>query len=143
VPKNFVAFLVLCFAYSAGSAYAQECLHGAAENAEQAARRRNALTATRTINNIQVNQPGAKTGQFLRHEELASSPFATKMRGSSNEIIKRLSLTPGTDILPDWQLTLDTAGRGYWFMIKDRLDPCGFAYISNQGGLIFRAEPIR
>jgi hypothetical protein len=36
-----------------------------------------------------------------------------------------------------------TAGQGYWFMIKDKLDPCGFAYISNQAGLIFRAEPIR
>ena len=79
----------------------------------------------------------------IEYDELANAPFTAKMRQSNNETLKRLSLTPGTDVLPDWQLTLDTAGQGYWFMIKDKLDPCGFAYISNQAGLIFRAEPIR
>jgi hypothetical protein len=32
---------------------------------------------------------------------------------------------------------------GYWFMVKDQTDACGFAYISNQNGLIYTAEPIR
>lgn len=32
---------------------------------------------------------------------------------------------------------------GYWFMIADLADPCGFAYISNQAGVIFSSEPIR
>jgi len=27
--------------------------------------------------------------------------------------------------------------------IKDRTDPCGLAYISNNAGVIFGAEPIR
>jgi hypothetical protein len=143
VPNKFIASVILFLACSAATASGQECLHGTAESADQAARRRDALTATRMINNIQVNQPGANAGQFLRHDELANAPFTAKMRQSNNQTLKRLSLTPGTDILPDWQLTLDTAGQGYWFMIKDKLDPCGFAYISNQAGLIFRAEPIR
>jgi hypothetical protein len=143
MPRHIVAFVVLCLLFASGTAYAQECLHGATENPDQAARRREALTATRNINNIQANQPGASKGQYLRHEELSSSPFAARMRESTNETVKRMSLSPGTDILPDWQLILDVTTQGYWFMIKDKTDPCGFAYVSNQAGVILRAEPIR
>jgi hypothetical protein len=50
---------------------------------------------------------------------------------------------PGTDILPGWTLMLDVGFNSYWFMIKDKTDPCGFAYVSNQTGLIYTAEPIR
>jgi len=28
-------------------------------------------------------------------------------------------------------------------MVKDKMDPCGFAYISNTMGVIYTAEPIR
>jgi hypothetical protein len=144
MPRNFLtAFAALSLWFASGTTYAQECLHGATENPEQAARRREALTATRNINNIQANQPGAAKGEFLRHEELSGSPFAAKMRESTNEIVKSISLNPGTDILPGWQLTLDVTRQGYWFMVKDKTDPCGFAYVSNQAGLIFKAEPIR
>ena len=59
------------------------------------------------------------------------------------KVIKKISLAPGTDILPDWSLTLDVSDRGYWFMIADKTDPCHFAYISNQNGTIYTAEPIR
>ena len=41
------------------------------------------------------------------------------------------------------ELTLDVNSTGYWFMIRDKPDPCGFAFISNQAGVIFSAEPIR
>lgn len=41
------------------------------------------------------------------------------------------------------KLTLNKTDNGYWFMIKDKTDPCGFAFISNQQGLIYTAEPIR
>ena len=57
--------------------------------------------------------------------------------------MKRISLGPEVEILPNWKLTLDVTQKGYWFMIKDTADPCGFAYISNQAGVIFHAEPIR
>jgi hypothetical protein len=143
MPRHFAAFLVLYLGFASGTGFAQECLHGATESADQSARRREALTATRNINNIQANQPGARKGQYLRHEQLSSSPFATRMRAATNETVKRMSLTPGTDILPDWQLILDVTTQGYWFMIKDKTDPCGFAYVSNQVGFIFQAEPIR
>ncbi len=58
-------------------------LHGTTESPEQVLRRREALTATRNINNIQANQPGSGQGLYLRHEELAGSPYASKMREST------------------------------------------------------------
>lgn len=136
-------FVGLFCALAIGTAYGQECLHGANENAEQAVRRREALTATRNINNIQANQPGAAKGLYLRHDQLAGSAYAVTMRDSRSDTVKRISLTPGTDLLPNWVLTLDVNPSGYWFMIRDKIDPCGFAYISNQAGVIFHAEPIR
>jgi hypothetical protein len=126
-----------------GTGYGQQCLHGPDETADEATRRREALTATRTINNIQANQPGAARGQYLRHEELAGSPFAADKRQWTSETLKRISLVPEAEILPNWKLSLEVTEKGYWFMIKDLADPCGFAYISNQAGVIFRAEPIR
>ena len=141
--RRLAAFVVSCVGFGIGTAYAQECLHGPTETAEQATRRREALTATRNINNIQANQPGASQGLYLRREELASSPYALEMRKSTSATVKRISLTPGTDILPNWELTLDVAREGYWFMIRDKIDPCGFRYVSNQVGVIFNAEPIR
>ena len=141
--RQLATFAVLYLGFAAGPAYDQDCLHGPTENPAQAARRGEALAAMRTINNIQVNQPGAAKGQFLRYEELSSSPFAARLRESTNETLRRISLSPGADVLPDWQLTLDVTARGYWFMIRDKIDPCGFAYVSNQVGVIFRAEPIR
>ncbi|HET9361324.1 MAG TPA: hypothetical protein VFO58_16345 [Vicinamibacterales bacterium] len=141
--KRQAAFVVLYLAFAAGTADAQECLHGPTETAEQAARRFQALAATRAVNTMQANEAGLRGGLYMRHEELANSAAASRMRESTNATMKRISLIPGTDILPDWELTLDVTERGYWFMIKDKVDPCGFAFVSNQVGLIFNAEPIR
>ena len=138
---------VLTLALSAmlvGSSYAQQCLHGPGETAAETARRRQALTAARTINNIQANQPGAISRLYLRHVELAGSPYArTRIPESRNETVRSLSLTPESEVLPNWRLVLDVTQDGYWFMIKDQTDPCGFAYVSNQDGVILAAEPIR
>ena len=109
---HLAAFVILYLVFTVRTAYAQECLHGPNESAEQATRRREALTATRNINNIQANQPGSSKRQFLRYEELAASPYASTMRESTNETVKRTSLTPGTDILPGWQLILDVTAQG-------------------------------
>jgi hypothetical protein len=101
-----------------------------------------ALRVTRTVNNLQANQPGARTGTFLRQVELPSSPFATGTNGQS-DWFKKLNFTPGQEVIPGWVLTLDVTQDGYWFAVQDKTDPCGFRYISNSGGLIFTAEPIR
>jgi len=143
MPKYAAAFVVILMGLGTGTALAQPCLHGTNESSEQAARRIEALTATRTVNNIQFNQPGAVARQFFRHDELTRSPFGQRLGESTDETVRRISLSPEAEILPGWKLTLDLAQNGYWFMIKDTTDPCGFAYISNQAGVIFQAEPIR
>ena len=135
--------VVLAYCVSAVPAYAQQqCLHGPNETTEQQARRREALTGTRTVNNLQANQPGAATGTFLRHVELPTSRFAQGPNGQT-EFFRKLNFMPGQELMPGWELTLDVTQDGYWFMIKDKTDPCGFAYISNKAGLIYTAEPIR
>ena len=121
-------------------ALAQQCLHGADEMPQQKTRRVQALGATRNVNNMQANQPGARGNKYLRHDELAASPFAAKQ---TNEQFKALNLTPNEEILPGWQLTLEVGDDSYWFIVKDKTDPCGFAYISSKAGLIYSAEPIR
>ena len=141
--KHTVVLAVLFSALAAGTGSAQQCLHGANETPDQAARRRDALTVTRNINNIQANQPGAASRMYLRHIDLGGSPYATKMRESTNETVRRISLSPNDEVLPKWKLTLDVTPDGYWFMVKDLADPCGFAFISNQAGVIFSGEPIR
>lgn len=135
--------MIALSAVSVGPAYAQQCLHGAGETPEQAARRRDGLTVARTVNNIQFNRPGARDGTFLGHADLATAPFAQGINLSTNEALKHISFSPDTDILPGWKLTLDVTQAGYWFMVKDTTDLCGFAFISNQSGLIFNAEPLR
>ena len=134
------SLLVLTFVFAASPVFGQQCLHGSDETAEQRGRRVQALSATRNVNNMQANQPAARERKYLRHEELATSPFAEKQTSAA---FKELNLTPGQDILPGWQLTLTVSNDSYWFMVKDKTDPCGFAYISNDSGLIYRAEPIR
>jgi hypothetical protein len=141
VVKQLVAFAAVVIVMSAGTASAQQCLHGADESAEQAQRRREALTATRTINNIQANRGNSPV--YFRHDELAAAPYAQRMRTSTSEIERRLSLSPLEDMLPGWKLTLDVSPTGYWFMIKDTTDPCGFAFVSTQAGLIYTAQPLR
>jgi hypothetical protein len=133
----------MMLAMLAAPAVAQQCLHDAGETPEQATRKRAALTATRMINNLQVNRPEAAQHIFLRHEDLESAPFAAQMKASTNPAVQQISLSPGTDILPGWRLTLDVTSSGYWFSVKDTTDPCGFSFISNNSGLIYTAHPLR
>jgi hypothetical protein len=135
-----IALALSCLSAAAVPALAQPCLHGPDSGPEQRARRAQAVGAARAVNNMEANQPGARVGHYLRHEELAVSPFAQKQ---TNEAFKALNLTPGEDIVPGWQLTLDVTEDGYWFMIEDKTDPCGFSLISNTSGLIYTAEPLR
>ena len=127
---------------SGSSAYAQQCLHGAGETPDQAARRREALTATRTVNNLQANQPGRAAKTYLRQVELPTSAFA-QGAGGQTEFFKKLNFTPGAELLPGWELTLDVTQDGYWFMIKDKTDPCGSPSSATRVGYLYgRAHPL-
>lgn len=138
-----VAFTISLLVVSASAGFAQECLHGPDETTTQATRRTAALDATRNVNNIQFNRAGAREGVFLSHAELSGSPFMLQWRERNPDVDSRISLDPTKDILPDWKLTLDVTENGYWFKVQDTSDPCGFAYISNTAGVIYRSEYIR
>lgn len=118
----------------ASSALAQQCLHGDAETPEQAARRREALNAARMVNTLQANQPGVTSGRYLSHAELASAAAG---------LPPNIRAAPGQDIVAGWRLTLDVTPKGYWFAIRDTTDPCAFTFVSNEAGVILRAEPVR
>jgi hypothetical protein len=137
-------FAVLTFALAMSQtspAAAQQCVAGASPTPQQMARRTQGLRATRTVNNLEANQPGSATMKYLHQSELPTSAFAAK--SNADEFLKTLNFTPGEDLMPGWTLTLDLTPEGYWFMIKDKTDPCGFAFVSNQNGLIFQAQPIQ
>ena len=125
------------------SALAQPCTPGAAPSPEQLARRREGVRLARTINNLQANQPGAKSGAFLAQPDLSTSPFASQATGAQADFLRQLDFTPGKEVMPGWTLTLDVTARGYWFMVRDKSDACGFTLVSNQQGLIFEGQPLR
>lgn len=121
-------------------AAAQQCLHGADETPEQKTRKRAALNAARGIHNLQIHRRAAGERKVLDRTEMAA-------RYAEDPAITRspdpLNLDPADDIIPGWQLAFDRTEQGYWFMVRDSADPCGFAYVSNEKGLIYTAQPIR
>jgi hypothetical protein len=136
--RLMTALFLLAFAPVA--AVAQECLHGTNSSDEQKARKRAALTAARQVNTLQANGSIANKGKYLTQVQM-SELYAeqVKLRHSAAPLVFDRS----GEIVPGFRLTFDLTDRGYWFMIKDATDPCGFAYISNENGVIYAAEPIR
>ena len=53
----------------ASPAFSQQCLHGTGETIEQAARRKEAVQVVRTVNNLEANQPGAASHQYLAQQK--------------------------------------------------------------------------
>ena len=52
-------------------------------------------------------------------------------------------LAPAPVVSAGFRVALITDGATYVFSVKDTLDPCHFAYFSDQEGVIFEANPIR
>jgi hypothetical protein len=109
------------------------CLHEPGKEAPaQRDRSIAALAATRAINTAQSSFAAKNNRTYARREELAAYLDAS-----------RYNLIEGTEIVPGFELTFDRTEKGYWLMIADKTDPCGFRYISNQQGIIFVGQPIR
>jgi hypothetical protein len=109
------------------------CLHAPGqETPAQRDRSVAALAAARAVNTAQSAYAAKNQRKYGQREELTAHLDAT-----------RYNLIEGAEIVPGFELTLDTSDKGYWFMIADKTDPCGFRYISNQKGIIFVAQPIR
>lgn len=100
---------------------ARACLHGDDESPEQRARRVAALALARDVNTMEAMTAAKAKGVY--------QPLAN------------LALNRPT---PDgFRLQLITDGSGYAFSVKDTLDPCMFAFFSDQSGVILVGRVIQ
>jgi len=127
----------------ASPAAAQQCVPSVPRTHQQVERRQDGVKAARMINNLQANQPGNASKKYLSQADLASSPLATQQTGAAAEFFKKLNFASGAELMPGWELRLGVTADGYWFSIRDKMDPCGLTFVSNQDGLILEAQPIR
>jgi hypothetical protein len=118
-----IAIAVVALPTDLAPARAQQanCLHGADETPDQAARRKLALTTVRRINTHQIFL-FAKTKTYHPLTAFADVPVQPP---------------PGFSL----QMTLE--GTRYAVSVKDTLDPCAFAYFSDQEQIIYTAQPIQ
>ena len=105
----------LAFGVAAGGA----CLHGADETAEQAQRRQAALRAVRYVNTAE-NMGVEKARRYVPLGQL-----------------------PGVPAVDGFKLSLVNDNKGYMLAAKDTRDACGFAYFSDESGLVYEARPIK
>jgi len=96
------------------------CLHGTGETPTQQVRRRQALVMARQINSAQV---------VARQRTNAYQPLARleKLGAAPEGFVARIAVDEDT----------------YVFSIKDSTDPCGFAFFSDQDGVIYTGEALR
>jgi hypothetical protein len=97
------------------------CLHEAAETHANKMRRLAALRLAQTINNLQARSWS---------ERRSFQPLA--------------ALPADAVVTPDgFELEVTTDGSAYAVSIKDTLDECGYAVMSDQDGVIYNAVPFR
>jgi len=96
-----------------------KCLHGANEAPDQAARRKLALAWVRRINSLQEQY----FSQRKTYQPLSGLPDVQTPAGFTNQLIVHAT--------------------GYALSAKDKLDPCAFAYFSDQEQVIYSAQAIQ
>ena len=99
---------------------AQNCLHGPSETTAEAARRRAALNLARLVN----------TTETQAHQQGHTYYVLSDLPGLQSE-------------MNGFKVQLSTDGASYAFSVKDTLDPCRFAFFSDQDGVIYSGTPIR
>ena len=127
-----------------GPVQAQQCLHGSDEPPVEKDRRTLAFNTVRLINTAESGHI-AQFGRYVPMAELAQSPAMQRFQDSAGTFgvtYRLLSLQPNTDILYGFELHLLTDGITYTMTLKDKTDPCRFAYASDQNGLIYTSYPI-
>jgi hypothetical protein len=107
---------ILAFGVAAGGSAA--CLHGRDETAEQAKRREDALRAVRYINTAE-NMGLERAKRYVP-----------------------LSQVPGVPAAPGFKLSLVADNKSYMLAARDTRDTCGFAYFTDETGLVYEAQPI-
>jgi hypothetical protein len=111
--------LLLAFAYSTPTF--GQCLHGPSEEAAQKVRRQAALRLVRAINTAEANQGMSEAKKFLPLEQL----------------VLEVRQVAGFEV----QFTTD-GSTSYSVLLRDKSDPCGFTFSTNQFGVIFQGYPI-
>ena len=107
---------ILAFGVAADGA---ACLHGRDETAEQAKRRQDALHAVHYVNTAE-NMGLEKAKRYVP-----------------------LSQVPGVPVPPGFKLFLVADNKTYMLAAKDTQDACGFAYFTDETGLVYEAQPIQ
>ena len=124
-PRNIAAVLTaltlagVVTTISSMTAQQPACLHGQDEAAAQRGRRQQALRTARQINSYEVNGR-TQAGRF-----------------------QPLTAFPGIITPPGFSVHFASDGTTYAFSVKDTLDPCSFAYFSDEAGLIYTGQPIQ
>jgi hypothetical protein len=125
-PQNIAAVLAALtlagVVATIGSMTAQQpaCLHSQDESAAQQTRRRGALALTRQINSYEV----VAKQRTQTYQSPASLP--------------NLMATPA-----GFDVHFATDGSSYAFSVKDTLDPCAFAYFSDETGVIYTGQALQ
>jgi hypothetical protein len=119
---KLAAALGLALFVAFGDAATQEpgCLHGPSEAPAQALRRQAAVGFARLVNTTE-----------LRAHQQAQTYYA---------LSDLHTIPPAPE---GFKAQLSTDGVSYTFSVKDTLDPCRFAFFSDQDGMIYTATPIR
>jgi hypothetical protein len=111
---------VISFRFASAQTSVPGCLHGSGETAGQQVRKRQALAKARQINSAEVVAK-TQTGTYQPLEQLS------RITVDAQGIVAHLAVD----------------ANGYAFSIKDSLDPCGFAFFSDQSGIIYQGEALR
>jgi len=116
------ALILAAALWSARTVTAQQpsCLHGQDESPAQRDRRQQALRITRQINTLE----NATLNQVRQYQPVTA--------------LLNLSAPP-----QGFSVHFVTDGATYVFAVRDTLDPCSFAYFSDEAGLIYTGQPIQ
>ena len=138
--------LVLALSTSSAT-FAQKpaCLHQEGSEAQaERARREEALQATRLINTVTAQNQRFGSKRYLAWSEIADSGALATLRsdgGPMGQLVRKIRWgTP--EPLPGWNMHFVTSGDAYAFRLRDVRDPCGFAYLSDESGVIWEGQPI-
>jgi len=112
-------FLAILLTVGAGTAAAQNCLHGANETPAQRARRDAAIQLATRINLAEM---------------ITSGPRSPNNRYRPLDELVNIPPTP-----QGFELQFHTDGDTYHFSIKDRTDPCRYVVFSDQDKFLYEA----
>jgi hypothetical protein len=102
-----------------GRAPSTACLHGTSEKADQRARRLAALEFVKRVNFIE-GEGKLQAQQYFMLQDLPQLP----------------------PVPAGFKAQLSNDGGTYMLSLKDTLDPCRFAYVTDQDGVVYAAQPV-